>query len=591
MRNELNQIELIEAYLLGNLSTEEQSAFETRIQNDPQLAQEVEIQQQLTKRFHRSMMVAALDDAHGQWLRNNGGGGNGGGGGAALGTGTWITITLLTVVSAAACWWWFTQDGSTAELYEQEVHTPVVLDTISESDTSSTVLIPGNIEIEDSMELVTASEKPETYITSEPTSDVSTNLEEVSPALEINLPDTFTTKALAQKLDLEAIRRNELLASLAISSKEYSFTAERFSPPFDTFVIDPTEKQLLNYENGRAVISIPANILVDASGESLEDDVTLLFRDFKTNGDLVTQKIPMHWERGKNVQHFESAGMYEIRAFNDSGEVFIREYSDEPLTVSYAIDTSVKDLEFYALDDTTQRWRRKASVQLIENVPDTMPLDRDFNGGSRLVSLKNGADIETMNLVELLLEIFSLGTIDPVKRKRIGDKFRSPLKRGSVLEPQTNTTLIPDRSTNFSDVNPIQQHFIYKFGIYNYDHLRHMRDRIDLSLDAKDPNGATITGITHYIVVEQGTLAAYHYYNNLMYLSPRDAYNLVLITADERIFYASYGDFRPLLKNNDKFKKVTFKDVTDLVQSPEDFDKLFYLSETENALEPQELAN
>jgi|GEM_PF-5459426 len=71
MNSEIN-IEEIRNYLEGKLTSEELAAFDSRIQSDPNLASEVDMQREIRKTVRISGMKSDLEMAHSEWVRSQG---------------------------------------------------------------------------------------------------------------------------------------------------------------------------------------------------------------------------------------------------------------------------------------------------------------------------------------------------------------------------------------------------------------------------------------------------------------------------------------------------------------------------------------
>lgn len=77
MRDELQRIEQIERYLEGNMSAEEKTGFEQEMSGDPQLQNDVKLQQDLMQGIKRQALRTDIQQAHQRFVNGGAGGGNG----------------------------------------------------------------------------------------------------------------------------------------------------------------------------------------------------------------------------------------------------------------------------------------------------------------------------------------------------------------------------------------------------------------------------------------------------------------------------------------------------------------------------------
>jgi len=605
MRNELNQIELIEAYLLGTLNPTEVASFENRLQNEPELARDVELQRQLTKRFNRSMMVAALNQAHGQWLGNHGGGG-GTGGSSFLGSiGTWVTIGALAVVSLST-WWFLRTENSDFEHPVSEASL-VYLDSLDDTaahfhhvtDTSTfeqRAFAETKTELleEEVVEAISQEEaniqngsklsrkKGQFQIHGNSTNAMSASMDD---SIEFDLPDsenidleTSVIVTAPTSIELKKVALSRLDTELDSTQKP---SKALFSPDFDTFLIDPSQKQTLNFQGGRAIITIPARVLIDQKGYPVKEEVTILFRDFKTPGDMVTEEIPMHWPKGKDTMAFHSAGMYEIRAYTADGqEVFMSSASkgQPSVSVKYEINNSIDSLGFYYLNERTNRWEYQDEVaeKAIETPTDVDKenLSDSVKRNSRFITF-NGKPIKRIEgttkrkgFWARLFEFIGKGTINGKPNQRFKDVFTTPkwlVEKGNNKEPVKNPIVV-------------QEHSIRQFGYHNYDQLRKMKSKITLFVNPIDSNGNKIENMTRYVVVEHRTNAAFHFYKDKILMHPKKKYDLILLCDSGTTYYCSYNSLMQATNKKSGRHDIVFTDITQVIRKPSDFDVLFHIS-------------
>lgn len=132
-------------------------------------------------------------------------------------------------------------------------------------------------------------------------------------------------------------------------------------PVFDTeteeFQLKGTHARLIRTEQGTR-LHIPSNAFVNKlTGEPIKGDVTLTFNEYHTHGEILASGIPMIYAtpEGDTVD-FESAGMFEIRAFQDGTELELMEGKEVQVELASDVDGT---FEFYAFNEGSKNWELK----------------------------------------------------------------------------------------------------------------------------------------------------------------------------------------------------------------------------------------
>ncbi|MBL4705934.1 MAG: hypothetical protein JKY54_15515 [Flavobacteriales bacterium] len=105
---------------------------------------------------------------------------------------------------------------------------------------------------------------------------------------------------------------------------------EMVMEPFDNVSVD---FKTYSYANSAkdikvasgTVISIPDHAFVDKSGDQVTGKVEIKYREFHTAGEILTSGITMKYDSAGNEMDFQSAGMFEIRGYQNGEEVEIAE--------------------------------------------------------------------------------------------------------------------------------------------------------------------------------------------------------------------------------------------------------------------------
>ncbi|MCB0395279.1 MAG: hypothetical protein KDD36_01420 [Flavobacteriales bacterium] len=122
---------------------------------------------------------------------------------------------------------------------------------------------------------------------------------------------------------------------------------------FTTYQIDSKTDVTINHPSG-STISIPAGCLVNASGETVSGSVEIHYREIMEPMGIFASGIPMHYDTLNETHHFESAGMIEIRAYQNGQSLSIK--PEKTIHISMHSQDQRTLFNLYHLDDQNTRW-------------------------------------------------------------------------------------------------------------------------------------------------------------------------------------------------------------------------------------------
>jgi cell division protein FtsB len=153
---------------------------------------------------------------------------------------------------------------------------------------------------------------------------------------------------------------NEKQASTAVTeSKKISYKED--SPcikppqknadiPFQTYVINGDKDAKIIHSSGTE-INIPSGAF-SFKGKPITGDVEIKYREFHDMADCIMAGIPMTYDTAGTQLHFESAGMIEIRAFQNGNPLTLA----KNMEVQMASDYTDTKYNLYRLDETEKNW-------------------------------------------------------------------------------------------------------------------------------------------------------------------------------------------------------------------------------------------
>lgn len=139
--------------------------------------------------------------------------------------------------------------------------------------------------------------------------------------------------------------------------------------PAAAFIRPPSQKILVPYasykvnaakggeirHSTQSKIKVPAKAFVDKQGADIVGDVEIRYREFHNQADIIASGIPMTYDSAGTKYHLESAGMFDIRGYQDGEPVFIR--PGKPITVELASQQPADHYNQYVLDTIAGNWK------------------------------------------------------------------------------------------------------------------------------------------------------------------------------------------------------------------------------------------
>ncbi|HHG86640.1 MAG TPA: hypothetical protein ENJ82_17965 [Bacteroidetes bacterium] len=143
--------------------------------------------------------------------------------------------------------------------------------------------------------------------------------------------------------------------------------------PFFTFQVDGKKGGQWQAPNG-TTISIPRKTFVYGNGKPVKGQVNLKYREFHDAADLILSGIPMTYDHNGKTEVFQTAGMLEIRGYQNGEPVYIAE--DKNVTFSTASYVAEDDYNFYFLDPEKGGWTDIGRAKVSKNKEKTRGLKR-----------------------------------------------------------------------------------------------------------------------------------------------------------------------------------------------------------------------
>lgn len=111
-------------------------------------------------------------------------------------------------------------------------------------------------------------------------------------------------------------------------------------------------------------VSIPAQAFVHKDGRPVEGEVEVVFNEYHSAGDIIASGIPMNYDSAGIKIDFESAGMFEIYAYQSGEELVLAK--DKSIDVELASFKS-GDFNFYHKPNRELPWNYLGNPDPVEN--------------------------------------------------------------------------------------------------------------------------------------------------------------------------------------------------------------------------------
>lgn len=132
------------------------------------------------------------------------------------------------------------------------------------------------------------------------------------------------------------------------------------NPEYETYAFDAEEGDTLKYKTG-SIITIPPDIWVDTAGNKITGQVQVQYREFHNAEDIFLAGVPMAYDSAGVRETLKTAGMFEIRAYKDTNEIFVKE--GEKINVKMASFDEKQGYNFYSLDEKGKNWAYKGTAE------------------------------------------------------------------------------------------------------------------------------------------------------------------------------------------------------------------------------------
>lgn len=543
MRKELRQIEQVEAYVLGTLTTAEHADFEMKMHGDKALRQLVESQKQLTQRLARVQMMAALHEVHQDWISSKGLNGAGGKSGGSRWSGSLNIFFIFALCTIAIMGIWLSLK-----------ETPIVTIGIPSSQQVASSYPEPNVEVNGSLGFVDSTEA----LITQDTAVYSSSATLYSPPKKMgNIPPLHSIPRVEQ-----AQKPNK---AVALIDRKYFKPSTPSDALTEQFIIAGENGALLTTKSGTQ-IDIGANAFRNPEGNIAQGPVNIVYTEYRTKGDMVLGKIPMHWmeivDGDTTIQQFSSVGMFSLTAFSDSTELSISQYKGGGITVNFSLNDTLAGTNFFYFDEEKQEWEIAGDMDLTDNA-----LSGIFGDQGKGTIEKTGGGLleKRRGFFGRLWEWIRKGSVNGKTDARLKSVFTETKKKSGIGQ---------DVPMVYQNIALRQQMTLYRLGTYNYDRLIKQPTTVVADITPIDEDGQEILDMWRLAVIDPNLNGAYQYPQRRLYLTPEVNYSIFLFDQAGNIYYCSAQVFKDAAVLSHGNYKLVFRDVTHTIKEPKDIDRI-----------------
>ncbi len=152
-------------------------------------------------------------------------------------------------------------------------------------------------------------------------------------------------------------KTNTLTEDKKIPSTKKAFIAppsKKLDVPYTTYKVNSTKGgELAHHTNSK--IKVPKSAFVNKEGKEIVGDVEILYREFHNQADIIASGIPMQYDSAGTKYTFESAGMFDVKGYQNGEEVYLKQ--GKPITIELASQYPDDKYNQYYLDTVTHNWQ------------------------------------------------------------------------------------------------------------------------------------------------------------------------------------------------------------------------------------------
>ncbi len=153
-----------------------------------------------------------------------------------------------------------------------------------------------------------------------------------------------------QNNDTESTTTSDTIAADATSENLNLPAFENIDVAYSQHKYTSNQALSIKTETG-SEIKIPKNAFKDEKGNPIEGEVQIEYREIKSAAEIILSGVDMKYEKDGKIYDFQTAGMFDIRAFSNGKAVFL----NQDIEVSFVSNTQ-GNYDFYYYSESDKNW-------------------------------------------------------------------------------------------------------------------------------------------------------------------------------------------------------------------------------------------
>lgn len=130
--------------------------------------------------------------------------------------------------------------------------------------------------------------------------------------------------------------------------------SSKLNVPYNSYKVNSAKGGEIAHHT-RSKIKVPKNAFVNKAGQEIVGDVEIKYREFHDQADIIASGIPMTYDSAGTQYTFESAGMFDVKGYQNGEEVYLKQ--GKPITIELASRYTDDTYNQYYLDTVSQNWQ------------------------------------------------------------------------------------------------------------------------------------------------------------------------------------------------------------------------------------------
>ena len=127
----------------------------------------------------------------------------------------------------------------------------------------------------------------------------------------------------------------------------------KLNVPYTSYKVKAEQGGTLKHKSNSKII-IPKKAFVNKQGQDIIGDVEITYREFHNQADIIASGIPMTYDSAGVQSTLESAGMLDIRGYQNGEPVYIN--PKKQITVEFQSEHTADRYNMYVLDTVAKNW-------------------------------------------------------------------------------------------------------------------------------------------------------------------------------------------------------------------------------------------